>query len=82
MTNSFPTLPFTFLSRGLPSTYEGRWGSIQYGIKLIIEKSNDEEVQIPLSVSGMLDLNDEMDLLVSFTAVSICKIFNSNRWLF
>ena len=51
----------------LPSSYEGRWGSVKYAVKATLSRPGrfDIERDAELTVSAHLDLNDDTDLAVS-----------------
>lgn len=51
------------LPRDLPSSYEGRWGSVKYSVKATLSRPGrfDIERDAELTVSAHLDLNDDTD---------------------
>jgi len=55
------------LPRDLPSTFEGRWGSVKYTVKATLRRPDrfDIEREAELTVSAHVDLNDDPDLAVS-----------------
>ena len=54
------------LPRDLPSSYDGRWGSVRYGVKATLSRPGrfDIERDADLSVTAHLDLNADPELAV------------------
>ena len=60
--------PFQFqLPYSLPSSFEGVYGYVRYGIKCCIDRpwKFDHKTKSPFTVIGMLDLNQVPDAMVS-----------------
>ena len=55
------------LPSDLPSSYEGRWGSVRYGVKATLSRPGrfDIERDAELNVTAHLDLNQDPELAVS-----------------
>ena len=50
----------------VPSSYEGRWGSVNYSVKATLSRPGrfDIEREAELNVSAHVDLNDDDELAV------------------
>jgi len=55
------------LPSDLPSTFEGRWGKVKYSVKATLVRPCrfDIERDAELTISALVDLNDDQELAVS-----------------
>jgi len=63
------------LPRDVPGTFQGRWGDIKYTVKATLRRPCrfDIEREAELTVRAHLDVNDDVDLLVSVSCISQVK---------
>ena len=67
------------LPRHLPSSFEGRWGQIVYGVKMTLERpwKRDIEVDRNFIVESVIDFNEEPEVLVSSDTATCARVGSS-----
>ena len=55
------------LPKGLPGSYEGKWGGISYALKVILHRpwKFDVEKAESINIKGCVDFNDDPDIVVN-----------------